>query len=71
MQEPSTWGWPGLGTYPEPAIYTPQLRRQSDTERTTKLEPKFEAATMEAIDNAAESESYGWPGLGSWPQSKR
>lgn len=70
-QKPMTWGWPGLGTYPEFDRLNARLENRAKLRRTSSLEPRFEAATFEAIDSAAESESYGWPGLGAWPSSKK
>ena len=73
-QESGSWGWPGLGSFPEPAKDQAGTRRLSTTKTGGKgfaaLEPKVEAATFEAIDNAAESEPYGWPGLGDIPASR-
>lgn len=66
-QKPTTWGWPGLGTFPEPTGYSFKTRNGTRVHKS-ELEPRVEAATFEAIDNAAESESFGWPGLGSWPR---
>jgi len=70
-----SWGWPGLGTYEEPLHEPAKARRGSSSkgktaERAAELEPRVEAAAFEAIDNAAESEAYGWPGLGTMPDPK-
>jgi len=70
-QKPTTWGWPGLGTYPEFERLNARLENRAKSRKISSLEPRFEAATLEAIDSAAESESYGWPGLGTWPSSKK
>lgn len=70
-QRPATWGWPGLGTYPEPEKYPARLPNGTKMQKVAALEPRFEAATFEAIDNAAESESFGWPGIGTWPRSRK
>jgi len=69
-QKPATWGWPGLGTYPEPEKYPSTSQTGTKTQKVAALEPRFEAATFEAIDNAAESE-FGWPGIGTWPRSRK
>jgi len=63
-----SYGWPGLGTYPEPPTDPAKVQRRSSNtaKRGAELEPRVEAATFEAIDNAAESEAYGWPGLGDF-----
>ncbi|KIX08075.1 uncharacterized protein Z518_02730 [Rhinocladiella mackenziei CBS 650.93] len=70
-----SWGWPGLGTYAEPPKDPAQTRRKSSTKsgsgRVAAMEPKMEAAAFEAIDNAAESETYGWPGLGDLPAPRK
>ena len=70
-QTPATWGWPGLGAWPEPERARPKIGKMSERERTLSLEPRLEAATIEAIDNAADSESFGWPGVGNWPGSRK
>lgn len=62
-RKPATWGWPGLGNFPEPEGYPFKTRNGTRLQKSA-LEPRVEAATFEAIDNAAESESFGWPGLG-------
>ncbi|EXJ59229.1 hypothetical protein A1O7_06661 [Cladophialophora yegresii CBS 114405] len=75
-QSDKTWGWPGLGTFKTHDSTTPQ-RSKSRTALAgsegseAQIEEKVEAATFEAIDNAAESETYGWPGLGTWTTSQR
>lgn len=66
-QAPTTWGWPGLGSWPERGRPREKVGKMSAKERTLSLEPRLEAATFEAIDNAADSEAFGWPGLGYWP----
>ena len=58
--ESETWGWPGLGTYPQPAKDSAEARRVSANN----------AATQEGATDA-ESESYGWPGLGDLPPPKK
>lgn len=69
------WGWPGLGTFQGPEEQPEKLRRTSSnkhaSDRMAAVEPKMEAATFEAIDNAAESESYGWPGIGYLPTPRK
>jgi len=67
-QRRESYGWPGLGTYPEPPTDPAKVQRRSSStaKRAAELEPRVEAATFEAIDNAAESEAYGWPGLGEF-----
>ncbi|KIW13420.1 hypothetical protein PV08_08608 [Exophiala spinifera] len=67
-----SWGWPGLGNYPDAAKDAPKPRQLShSTTHSPDLEHKLEEATYEAIDSAAESESFGWPGLGDFPASKK
>lgn len=70
-QKPTTWGWPGLGSFSEYEKLNAKLENRAKLQRSVSLEPRVEAATFEAIDSAAESESYGWPGIGMWPQSKK
>ncbi|KAJ9607663.1 hypothetical protein H2200_007741 [Cladophialophora chaetospira] len=72
-QNSKTWGWPGLGTFLSHDSATSQKSKRR-TESTgsesavseAHLEKRMEAATFEAIDNAAELEAFGWPGLGYW-----
>lgn len=74
IKEQASWGWPGLGSYPEPAANPAKVRHSSNgnaVERAADLEPRVEAAAFEAIDNAAESEAYGWPGVGEFPALKK
>lgn len=67
-----SWGWPGLGNYPEAANDTAKPRRLSHSAaHNPVLEHKVEEAAYEAIDSAAESETYGWPGLGDFPVPKK
>jgi len=67
-----SWGWPGLGTFPEAPKDPAKTRRMSvSPERAAELEHKVEEATYEAIDSAAESEAYGWPGVGEFPVLKK
>ncbi|KAK5194441.1 hypothetical protein LTR99_002943 [Exophiala xenobiotica] len=67
-----SWGWPGLGTFPETPKDPAKVRRRSGSaERAAELEHKVEEATYEAIDGAAESEAYGWPGIGEFPALKK
>merc|ERR1711939_14076 len=67
-----SWGWPGLGTFPETPKDPAKSRRMSvSPERAAELEHKVEEATYEAIDSAAESEAYGWPGVGEFPVLKK
>lgn len=71
-----SWGWPGLGTYGADDAKEPSTTRRRNSfkltrEKMDRMEPRAEAATYEAIDNAAESESYGWPGLGDLGPSNR
>lgn len=66
------WGWPGLGTYKSHDSPTPSQASKSrtgSTQSTGQVAVRVEAATTEAIDNAAESEPYGWPGLGDFVSS--
>jgi hypothetical protein len=69
----SSWGWPGLGAF---AQTKQELNKPAHPVRTGSavgrhtLEPRVEAAAWEAIDSAAEGESYGWAGLGDWPAPK-
>ncbi|OCT52281.1 hypothetical protein CLCR_09201 [Cladophialophora carrionii] len=72
-QSDKTWGWPGLGTFKTHDSATSQRSksRSGSAGSEAHMEEKVEAATFEAIDNAAESETYGWPGLGSWTTSPR
>ncbi|KAG9788890.1 hypothetical protein KCU88_g1719, partial [Aureobasidium melanogenum] len=72
-----SWGWPGLGTYePQPASLDDDAtpRRKSSMKMTKEqqaaLRSRTESATYEAIDNAAEAETFGWPGLGDFPSRK-
>jgi hypothetical protein len=70
-QSDESWGWPGLGTFKTHDSATSQhtkSRTQSAGSEGPEahVEERVEAATYEAIDNAAESEAYGWPGLGTW-----
>ncbi|KIW67830.1 hypothetical protein PV04_07056 [Phialophora macrospora] len=63
-----TWGWPGLGTFKSHESATSQhtKSRTGSEGSEAHVEERVEAATFEAIDNAAESETFGWPGLGTW-----
>ncbi|KEF51137.1 uncharacterized protein A1O9_12751 [Exophiala aquamarina CBS 119918] len=70
-RKPATWGWPGLGTFPEPEGPSSKTQNRTRLQKAAALEPRVEAATFEAIDNAAESEPFGWPGLGEWPRSRK
>jgi len=69
-----TWGWPGLGTYPEPIRHSARAEASSNSKtasgREADLEPRVETATSKPIDNAAKSEPFGWPGIGVWPGAK-
>jgi len=72
-QNDQTWGWPGFGTLSSYSSTTSQ-RSKPRTESTGSgghTEAKVEAATFEAINNAAEFEMYGWPGVGDWTTSPR
>ncbi|EXJ82079.1 hypothetical protein A1O1_08148 [Capronia coronata CBS 617.96] len=70
-----SWGWPGLGTYAAGSEDATNTKRKSSFKNTRDkmhdIEPKLEAATYEAIDNAAESDSFGWPGLGDFPPPRK
>lgn len=75
VPEQESWGWPGLGVAP-----TEEGRRKSSAVEAARrkssapkgpLEPRLEAAAEEAIDQAAEESSYGWPGLGQMPQNSK
>ena len=70
-QAPSSWGWPGLGSWPERERPRTKVGKMSEKERTLGLEPRLEAATLEAIDMAAETDTFGWPGLGYWPEPRK
>lgn len=69
------FGWPGLGSYQGGSAESGKMQRTTSASkhapRIAELEPRFEAATFEAIDNAAESESYGWPGIGQYPDPQK
>ncbi|KAK6380903.1 hypothetical protein LTS17_005104 [Exophiala oligosperma] len=72
LQRQWSWGWPGLGTNPEAAEGAAKPPRLSHSvSHNPALEHKVEEAAYEAIDSAAESEGYGWPGLGDFPVSKK
>jgi len=63
------WGWPGLGSVSH--AKTAALPQQPPAHaRHSHAEERLEAASREAIDSAAE-ESYGYPGVGSWPAAKK
>jgi len=68
MESHQAWGWPGLGSYGDSQQPEPQAK--TTRQKSAQLEPRAEAAAFEAIDNAAEGESFGWPGVGPWPASK-
>lgn len=70
-----TWGWPGLGTYPEPIRNSARAGTSSNSktasEREADLEPQVEAATSKpTMDKKTKSESFTWPGIGVWPGAK-
>ena len=74
QQNDNTWGWPGLGTFAIQDSITTQGGPKSPTQSTTletKMEGKSEATTFKAAGNAAESELYGWAGLGEWSTASR
>jgi len=71
VQIDEAWGWPGLGSISNKQIKTSKTKTQKNhLESSDVLESRMEAATFEAIDNSAESETYGWPGLGTWESTK-
>jgi hypothetical protein len=72
-QNDETWGWPGLGSFSSQRSGTSHDPKPHAAPAASEagVESKVEAATFEAIDNAAESETYGWPGLGDWNATAR
>ncbi|KAL2400280.1 hypothetical protein ABEF93_006854 [Exophiala dermatitidis] len=68
--------------YPDPYASYNELRNHDDATPRRKSSMKMtkeqqaaqrsrtESATYEAIDNAAEAETFGWPGIGDFPSRK-
>jgi hypothetical protein len=73
MGEEPHWGWPGLGTFRRSDSMAAENASRRSNSNSSSGPPQVgaEAAVFEAIENAAEADTYGWPGLGTWPDTFR